>query len=399
MKKLVQINVVCNGSTGKIMCDIAKKAEKDGFKSYIFYGRGNPNKELNCTRIGNNPSTYFHVFLTRFFNKHGHGSYFATKKLVRELKKITPDIIHLHNIHGYYINYKVLFNYLKTSKAKKIWTLHDCLAFTGHCSHFTAIKCDRWKKICYSCLQVRDYPKSWFYDTSKKEYLFKKKIFSNVPNMTIVTVSNWLENLVRQSFLKEYKITTITNGLNLEIFNPDYDERIKEKYNIPKHQKILLGVSSIWDKRKGLDLFYELSLIIPDNYVIVLVGLNKEQIKKLPTKIVGIERTDNQKELVKLYSIADVFVNPSLEETFSLVTIEAMACGIPAVVCNTSAIKDLIVDNVGLVVDKYSSKDYLEKVNKILTRNKNYYIPYLENHVLKYTEELSINEYLNLYRN
>lgn len=399
MKKLVQINIVCNGSTGKIMCDIAKEAEKKGFESYIFYGRGNSNKELNCIKIGNKLSVYFHVLITRLFNKHGHGSYFVTKKLVGQLKKINPDIIHLHNIHGYYINIKILFKYLKKEyKGKIIWTLHDCWTFTGHCSYFTAIDCKKWKSKCFNCPQIKSYPKSWFFDSSKKEQQFKKKQFSNIPNLTIITVSKWLEELVKQSFLNKYTVKTISNGIDLNVFKPIYDEKIKVKYNIPKNKKILLGVSNIWEKRKGLDIFIKLSTLISNNYIIVLVGLTKNQISNLPKNIVGIERTDNQNELVKLYSVADVFVNPSLEETFSLVTIEAMACGTPAVVCNTSAVKDLIVKNVGLVIDKHEAKDYLNKINLILDKDKKYYKNDLKTHVLNYTKEKSIKNYISIYR-
>ncbi|NLA34023.1 MAG: glycosyltransferase [Tenericutes bacterium] len=348
MNKLVQINIVCNGSTGRIMCDIAKKAEKEGFQSYIFYGRGKPSKELNCTRIGNNLSVYFHVFLTRFFNKHGHGSYFATKKLVRELKKITPDIIHLHNIHGYYINLKILFNYLKYEyKGKIIWTLHDCWSFTGHCTHFTIVECNKWQGKCYKCPQVTTYPKAFLIDTSKKEFQTKKKLFTGLNNLTIITPSKWLADLVKKSFLNEYKIEVINNGVDLNIFKPTCDERIYKKYNIPKNKKIILGVANIWGERKGLNDFIELSKIINNEYKIVLVGVNAVDKKKIPANIICVNRTDNAIELAKFYSAAYCYVNPTYEDNYPTTNIEAISCGTYVISYDTGGCKEQITNNKG----------------------------------------------------
>lgn len=398
MKKLVQINIVCNGSTGRIMCDIAKNAEQEGYESFCFYGRGNPNNSIKCIKIGNKFTTYFHVFLTRLFNKHGHGSYFATKRLVRQLRTINPDIIHLHNIHGYYLNLKVLFKYLKQYDKKIIWTLHDCWAFTGHCSYFTMNNCNKWIDGCSKCPQVNYYPKSWFIDTSKKEYLLKKQLFEGLNDVTLVTPSVWLADLVKTSYLNKYNVEVVNNGIDLNIFRPMNDSSIKEKYNIPDNKKIILGVSNIWEKRKGLDIFFELSKIVDSNIVIILVGLSSKQMKNLPSNMIGIQRTDNVLELVKIYSIADVFLNPSLEETFSLVTIEAMACGTPAVVCNTSAVKELIIENTGYVVDIHSVDNYKEKCYALLDQDKSFYLPYLIEHVKKYTIGKNLSNYLKLYK-
>lgn len=393
MQKLVEINSVCNGSTGNIMCNIAKEANKLEFESYCFFGRGNPNNEVNCKKFGNKLSFYFHAFLARLgFN--GYGSYFSTKRMIKELKKLNPDIIHLHNIHGYYLNFKVLFKYLKKEyKGKLIWTLHDCWAFTGHCSYFTMAKCSKWKKQCCNCPQLNIYPKTIF-DTTKNEFKLKKKLFLGLNNMTLVTPSNWLKELVEKSFLKEYEIKVINNGIDLNIFKPTYDKSIYEKYNIPKNKKILLGVANIWEKRKGLNTFIELSKLIENDTIIVLVGLNKNQIEVLPNNIVGIERTDNICDLVKIYSISSVFVNPSLEETFSLVTIEAMSCGIPVVVSKTSAIKDLVIPGVGAVVEKEQTKDYYDKIF-----NLSYDKKIINKHIKKYSNELNIKAYINLYKN
>ena len=392
MKKLVQINVVCNGSTGRIMCDIAKKAQENGLESYCFYGRGNPNNDVKCIKVGNKFSIYFHVLLTRVFNKHGHGSYFATKKMVKLLKKINPDIIHLHNIHGYFINLKILFNYLKKEyKGKVIWTLHDCWAFTGHCSYFTMAKCKKWKKQCFSCPQVRTYPKSLLFDTSKKEYMLKKELFSGVKNLTIVTPSIWLKELVKKSFLKKYNVEVINNGIDLNSFKENIDTQIYGKYNIPKNKKIILGVANIWEKRKGLDDFLELSKILEDDYIILLVGkLDKKNIEKCKN-IVHINRTDNINELVNIYSIADIFFNPTYEDNYPTTNLESISCGAFVICYNTGGCKEQISLNDGIIIDKKDINFVYNLIKQnISTTKKN-------TSTDKFNKDNKYNQYLKLY--
>ncbi|MDD3187681.1 MAG: glycosyltransferase [Bacilli bacterium] len=395
-KKLVQINVVCNGSTGRIMCDIAKKATEEGFEAYCFYGRGNPNKDVNCIKIGNKLSVYYHVFLTRLFNLHGHGSYFATKKMIKQIKNIDPDVIHLHNIHGYYLNFKVLFKYLKSDyKGKIIWTLHDCWAFTGHCAHFTVAKCNKWKNCCGNCPQIKSYPKSLFIDNSKKQFLLKKEMFSNIENLIIVTPSNWLKSLVEKSFLGEYEIKVINNGIDTNIFKPTYDERIYDKYNIPKGQKIILGVANNW-YNKGLNYFLNLNNVLSSEYTIVLVGVNNKQLDELPKNIVGVIRTDNINDLVNIYSISTVLFNPSHEETFSKVTIEAKYCGTSVIVFDTTAPKEIIdktdclIKNALNKTENEISKEVFEYISKNLKE------PIINNK--KYDKDIMISNHLLLYK-
>lgn len=342
--KVAQINVVCNGSTGKIMCDIAGKLEEKGYESYIFFGRGNSKNGLNCFRIGNKISIYFHVLLARFgFN--GHGSYFSTKKLVKNLKKINPDVIHLHNIHGYYVNLRVLFNYLKNEYSGKIiWTLHDCWSFTGHCSHFTISDCNKWNSMCNKCPDLKCYPKE-FIDTTKMEYKFKKSLFTGVHDLTIVTPSNWLKGLVKLSFLKEYNVKVINNGINLDIFKPTHDNLIYEKYNIPKDKKIILGVANVWEERKGIKDFIELSKVIDkEKYVIVLIGVDSKLQSILPSDIICIRRTDNQMELAVLYTISYVLFNPTYEDNYPTINLEAQACGLPVLTYKTGGCPEQVPD-------------------------------------------------------
>lgn len=353
-RKLVQINVVCNGSTGRIMNQIQEEVQNQGWEAYSFYGRGNPTND-NCIKIGNKLDVFFHVFITRLFDKHGHGSKIATKKLIKQIEKINPDVIQLHNIHGYYIHLETFFKYLKKCDKKIVWTLHDCWAFTGHCAHFTHPKCDKWQTGCNKCIRKKDYPKSLICDSSKKEYLFKKELFTNIKNLTIVTPSNWLAELVKKSFLKEYEIKVVNNGIDLNVFKPTNTIDVRKKYNIPENKKIILGVSSVWNNSKGLNEFLKLSKIIKDDYVIVLVGLREKQIKKLSNNIIGIERTENVEELANFYTIADVFYNPSREETFSLVTVESISCGTPVLVYDDSATKELVPEFAGKVENEKKS--------------------------------------------
>ena len=292
------------------MEQIQKEAKKNGYEAYSFYGRGKPSNK-NCFKIGNKLDIYWNVFLTRFFDKHGYGSKRATRRLVKRIKQINPSIIQLHNIHGYYLNLEILFNYLKEANIPVVWTLHDCWPFTGHCSNFMTVKCEKWKRQCNDCPQIRLYPASWIADNSFKQFELKKNLFTRIKNLTIVTPSNWLSNLVKKSFLKDYNIRVINNGIELEKFRPKNTINIREKYNIPSEKKIILGVASVWDNRKGLDDFIELSKIIDENYIIILVGLKKQQINNLPPNIIGIERTENIEELANIYTQADVFVNPT----------------------------------------------------------------------------------------
>lgn len=396
-KKLVQINVVCNGSTGRIMNQISDKAIEQGWKVYNFYGRGKA-ANTNCIKIGKKIDILFHVLLTRIFDKTGYGSKRATKRMIRQIKSIDPDVIQLHNIHGYYLNLKILFKYLKECNKKIVWTLHDCWAFTGHCTYFTCPKCDKWKSGCKGkCIRRKDYPSSIFRSNAEKNYKLKKELFLGIDNLTIVTPSKWLEQLVRQSFLGEYNVKVINNGIDLNIFKPTYTVDIRKKYNIPVDKKIILGVAAIWDKRKGLDDFIKLSEYLEKEYVILLVGLNKKQIKQLPNNIIGIDRTENVEELANLYTQVDVLFNPSREETFSMVTAEAIACGTPAVVCNLTAIGELIQENLGYKFnefDGYKIREYIDNLNKEKNTLK---LKLIECAKEKYNLEKMTTNYLNIY--
>lgn len=394
-KKLVQINTVCNTSTGRIMHDIQKYAEEQGFETISFVGRRKVYKDVRCEKIGNGISFWIHVLINTVFDRQGYGSYFSTQKLIKRLREENPDIIHLHNLHGYYLHLPSLFRYLsKEYKGKIVWTLHDCWAFTGHCPHFVIPKCERWKTGCFKCPCKREYPISLVMDSSRTNYIEKKKMFDSVSNMVITTPSEWMAGLIKQSFFKGMPVKVISNGIDLTVFNYSPCISILEKYGISKGKKILLGVASIWNRGKGLSDFVMLSQYLTDEYEIVLVGLSRCQIKRMPINIIGIERTEVISELVALYSSAYAFINPSVEESFSLVTVEAMACGTPAIVLDTSAVKELVNNENGIVLSNPTSEDYLKAIESV----ENYDRQNVRRSVFKYSNDVMLQEMMHLYK-
>lgn len=370
MKSLLQINTIIHSSgTGRIVEDIGKLAISNGWKSTIAYGLKSRQSASQLIRIGNNWNIYWHGIETRLFDNHCFSSRIATRKLISRLDASKPKVIHLHNLHGYYLNVELLFNYLATINIPIVWTLHDCWAFTGHCCHFTYAQCDRWKKGCYSCPQKRSYPMSLLADRSKKNYEHKKKLFTSVKNLTIITVSEWLKELVQESFLSKYPIEVINNGIDLNGFKQTESSYILAKYGLEGKQ-IIMGCASGWGNRKGYKDFIRLSSLIDKSQHIVLVGLSKKQIKDLPSGILGIERTENINELAALYSIADVFLSLSLEETFGLVTVEAMSCGTPVVVYNTTASPELVSDECGRIVKVGDIKGIKNAIRELTSLDK-----------------------------
>lgn len=371
MKKLIQINTVCNTSTGKLMGDIQRKADKLGYETLSIVGRRKVFRDVPCIKIGNFASFWIHVAITTIFDRQGYGSYFVTKRIIKRLRKENPDIIHLHNLHGYYLNLPLLFDYLAEEFSGKIyWTFHDCWPITGHCAYFTAVKCAKWKSGCSKCPNKRAYPISLFCDASERNYNEKNKLFNRLNDLTIITPSEWMAQMVKKSFLCKYPVEVVNNGIDLKKFvYREPESRLFDKYKISRNRKIILGVANIWDARKGIEDFFSLSNVLPDEYQIVLVGLSKRQIRGLSHNIIGIQRTENQEELAMLYSLSHVFMNPSLEESFSLVTAEAIACGTPVIVLNTSAVKELVCQNNGIVLSGHDAADYLQAITELEERH------------------------------
>lgn len=394
--KILFINSVCGiGSTGKIVVDLAREASKQGHQCWIAYGRGDAvgiadneyprgEKKENCraggqqtdgqsgegkagSRIGlykteSNAEVLIHVIMSRLTDRQGFYSKMATKRFATWIRKLRPDIIHLHNIHGYYLHLPTLFDTIKDMNVKVVWTLHDCWAFTGHCSHFDYRSCNRWRKQCFDCPQKKEYPTSFFMEQSKRNFLEKREMFCGVRDMTIVTPSKWLAELVEGSFLGKnhtevkrnrdsadkdgmggYRIQVINNGIDLNVFRETKSE-IKKKYGI-RDKRVILGVASQWSQRKGLRDFVRLSRMLDKRYQIVLIGLSKKQLKQLPTAIIGIERTSSGEELAMWYTAADVFVNPTYEDTYSMVNVEALSCNTPVVTYRTGGAAEMLSDS------------------------------------------------------
>jgi glycosyltransferase involved in cell wall biosynthesis len=366
---VLQINTVCGvGSVGRIVRQIHEALREKGHESYIAYGR----KPLGCDgaiRIGGDLDVYFHVFLTRVFDLHGFGSKKATKKFLKIVEEINPDIIHLHNIHGYYLNIEVLFDFLKSFDKPVVWTLHDCWAFTGHCSHFTYAKCERWKTGCYSCPEKKSYPRSVIFDNSKSNYARKKKAFIGVKNMTLVTPSQWLAGLVKESFLGDYPVQVILNGIDTEVFKPTPSD-FKKRYGLDG-KFLILGVANVWEKRKGFDYFLDLSKYLSDDEIIVLVGLSDERIKNLPNNIIGIKRTNSAKELAEIYTAADVSFNPTLEDNYPTVNLEAQACGTYVITFDSGGAKETIISKEsGVAIKPCNAEDIMNLIRVLRSKGR-----------------------------
>lgn len=367
MNKILSINSCNFGSTGTIMNELSKAAEKNGYIAYkaIPYSRSNKTKSDSKTIfIGNIIERNIHLLLSKYTGLSGCFSHIGTYLFLKKVKKIKPDIIHLHNLHNSYINLSMLFKFIKKHNIKTIWTLHDCWSFTGKCPHFQISKCYKWETGCCNCPSLSSYPVSKV-DKTEKMYKLKKKWFTGINDMTIVTPSKWLADLVKKSFLKDYSVKVINNGIDLSVFKPT-ENNIRKKYNI-EDKFIILGVASPFSNAKGLDVFIELSKKFDISYKIVLVGLSKEQLASLPSNIIGIERTSNREELAKIYSAADVFVNPTREDNFPTVNMEALACGTPVITFNTGGSPESLGEICGMVVpydDVETMKNAIEKVCK-----------------------------------
>jgi putative colanic acid biosynthesis glycosyltransferase len=399
MPAILQITIDGNmGSTGRIAESIGHLAMARGWESYIAHGRFTRTSDSKIIKIGSGIDVIAHGLQTRLFDRHALGSRLATIKFVKQLKEIKPDVIHLHNIHGYYINMEVLFNYLSTAKIPVIWTFHDCWSITGHCGHFDYVGCKKWKTECHHCPQKREYPASYFLDRSRENFKLKKKLFSSVADMTIVSVSNWLNGIVSESFLAAFPRQVIYNGIDIDIFTPIAEQKnIKEKLNIG-NGFMILSVSGVWGVKKGLDDIIELSKIIGPNDFIVLVGLTKSQKNNLPSNIIGITHTENQHDLKDLYASADVFLNLSYEETFGLTTAEALACGTPAIVYNTTACPELVDPETGIVVEKNNISEVLNAINIIRKNGKPLYSDACRKRAIEYfNKDDRFKEYVDLY--
>lgn len=350
--KALEINTVCGtGSTGRICTDLAELLIARGDTCYVTHGREPVPEKYRpiAVRIGTDTDMRLHGVETRLFDAHGFGSRAATRRFLEWVKDYDPDLIHLHNIHGYYLNIELLFDYLKSAEKPVVWTLHDCWSFTGHCAHYTFANCDQWQSHCDTCRQYRSYPACLLFGNASRNFDRKRAAFTGVPNLTLVTPSQWLAGEVGKSCLREYPVQVIPNGIDLSVFRPTESD-FRQQHAL-EGKTVLLGVANVWDERKGLADFVQLSKMLSAQEQLVLVGLTKQQITTLPNNILGLQRTSSVRELAELYTLADVFLNPTHEDNFPTTNLEALACGTPVITYRTGGSPESLDEKSGIVTD------------------------------------------------
>lgn len=393
-KRLAIINTVTYGSTGRIMLGIADTARAAGMEVRTYAKKWDeddaiPGNEYFGTKFENRINST----VSRLTGFSDVLSVFGTLRLIRELKKWDVDCIHLHNIHGWYLSFPLLFRFIKKHRIRVIWTLHDCWAFTGKCPHFTYPPCGKWKEACGGCGRLRDYPSSLL-DTTRSMLKLKKKCFSNVADMTLVTPSRWLAGLVKESFLEGYEVKVIHNGIDLDVFQPRDSDFIEK--NGLQGRKIILGVAFVWEARKGLDVFLRLADRLPEEYRIVLVGTDEKTDRCLPDTILSIHRTHDAQELAQIYSAADVFVNPTREDNFPTTNLEALACGTPVITFNTGGSPEMLSPLCGSVVDKDDLEGLKREIERVC-RDKPYTPEACRRRAEDFEMKNSFTKYVELY--
>ncbi|MBQ8839834.1 MAG: glycosyltransferase [Clostridia bacterium] len=357
--RVAQINVTCGaGSTGKICLEVSKLLTERGVENRIYYTSGKSDYPLGV-KYASDKYIKLQALKSRIFGKYGFNSKSATKKLIKHLEEFKPDIIQLHNLHGHNVHLGMLFDYIRKNNIKTFWTFHDCWTFTGYCPHYAMVKCDKWRDGCHACVRRREF--SWFFD--KSDWLFnEKKSITEGVDLTVICPSEWMAKQVNQSFLGNFKIQVINNGIDLGVFKPTESD-FREKY-VLENKKIVLGVAFDWGIRKGLDVFLELAKRLPKDYQIVLVGTNDEVDKRLPDNIISIHRTANQRELAEIYTASDVFVNATREDTYPTVNMEAIACGTPVVTFETGGSPEMIDEKTGICIEA----DNIDKLEKAIRK-------------------------------
>ncbi len=375
--KIVLVNTICSrGSVGRICADLYEQLDQRGDEPYMAAGRSRLPSYMRGTVIGGPVDFAGHVLRNFFRGEAGFGSGAVTKKFLSWLDIVQPDLIHLHNIHGFYLQTEMLFAYLKQKDIPVVWTLHDCWPFTGHCAYYDFIGCEKWKadgQGCHHCpVHGKVYPYAIFKDNSVKNYRRKKEAFCGVKNLTIVTPSQWLADQVAASFLGEYPIRVIPNGINLDVFKTlsEDAQKLRDRQQAGYRHRTVLGVANYWEERKGLSYFERLAKALPSQYTIEVVGLNSPQIsvlrKKCPNgRLLGMKRTANPELLAALYRTADVYVNPTLEDNFPTTNLEALACGTPVVTFDTGGSRESLTEETGLVVPKGDFDALLEAVQTV----------------------------------
>lgn len=361
--KYVQINMTCGVWADSIILKKHRELVAAGDESWFFWGRGEREQDEHLQRFGTRAGVYLDWLTTHLDGRPGFHSKYATRQLLRKLDAIDPDIVHLHVLTGYYINVEMLFNWLLHHSCKVIWTLHDCWDFTGHCIYFTYAKCNQWQTGCAdtcACPQKREYPEHWFASDARvrKNYARKRELFTALPSerVQLITPSKWLAALVKQSYLGKYDVKVVNNTVNDDVFKPTPSD-FRKRHGL-ESKFVVLGVASKWSDRKGLPDFLRLASDLDESkFAVVVVGLKDKQIVEVNSEapnILAMPRTSTVKELVAIYTAADVLFNPTIEDNYPTVNLEAEACGTPVVTYNTGGCGETIELPSSCVAGSYS---------------------------------------------
>jgi putative colanic acid biosynthesis glycosyltransferase len=396
--RILQINTYykAGGSTGRIVADLSTIINEK-HTSYVAFGyEFLKTNDQNTYKVQGIINLKLSILKTRIFGKHGFYNKYVTWKLIRWIKKIKPDVIHLHNIHNHYINIEQLFSFIKTNNYKVVWTLHDCWSFTGWCAYFDYVNCNKWQTECNNCPSLKSYPYTWFFDRSKEIFNSKKEIFQGVNSLTIITPSSWLKGLVSKSILKEYPVSVINNGIDLDVFKPIKND-FRKNYNLV-NKTIVLAMAMKMNKRKGIEYLKKLPSLLDENTVLVLVGISKSEINNLPKNCLGIEQTANVGKLVEIYSSADVFINLTLEDNFPTTNLEALGCGTPVITFDTGGSPESIDVAVGEIVKKGDLTEVVKAIKRITDKGKDFYTSACrEKAQLNYDNNKQYKKYIELY--
>lgn len=405
MPKLLQINPVLrqSTSTGRIMREIGELAMSHGWESYLAYSYGRDGKMASTSHtvpVGGKWDVAFHGFITRLFDRHGLCSASATKDFISQIDRLDPDIVHIHNIHGYFLNYRLLFNYLASSGRKVIWTVHDCWLYTGHCYYYSAAGCSRWQNGCGHCPQRGEFPRSWLIDRSARNYSDKRAAFTSLApgNFVIVPVSEWIRSEMASSFLKDCEFRVIHNGIDLDVFSPAAPAAARARYGLG-NGPLYLGLASIWLREKGLPDFMRMaSMLRPDERIILVGRMPEGDIKRLPTNITYVPRTSDVAELASLYSAASAFVNPTWQDNYPTVNLEAQACGTPVVTYNTGGSPESLTPQTGRVVAQGDVEGLLSAARDFASADRGSLRDACRSHALaSFAKADRYSDYLDLY--
>lgn len=397
--RVFQLNTFCGiKSTGRITTEIAKLVEADGGECMIGYGAGDVPSDLQkySYRIGTPIERKLHGGIRKLLDGEGYGSHLGTKQLIAEMKRFEPELVHLHNIHGCYLNLQMLFEYLQKSNLPIVWTLHDCWPFTGHCAYFDYAQCDKWQMQCHDCPQQMNYPQNLGIDGSRRNYKHKKALFSGLHDLTFVVPCEWMKEPLGKSFMSRYPARTIPNGVNLAAFHPT-QSNMRAKYAISR-KYVVLSVASEWDERKGLRYLVDAAERLGEDYQFVVIGLSEEQVTRLPPNMIGITHTENTSELVQWYATADCLANPTMEDNMPMVNLEALACGTPIAVFKTGGCPEAVDDTCGIVVEKEDLPAFVIAISHLCEHSGEMRSKCIQRAKSLFNSEKTFSAYIDLYK-